>query len=213
MKIVAVILARGGSKGIPKKNIIPLNGKPLISYTIEAANHSIVNETWVSTDCEEIKKVSWEFGASVLNRPDSISGDKSKSEEALLDFANKVDFDFMVFIQPTSPMLTSDDINAGLRQMVDNNCDSLFSAYKEHWIPRWSIDGGPHQWDINNRPMRQDVSEKYVENGAFYITTKKSLLKSGLRYSGNIGVYEMPMLRSFQIDTVEDLELIEKMMK
>jgi len=212
MKIVSVILARGGSKGIPKKNIMPLNGKPLISYTIEACERSITNETWVSTDCPDIKKISRDFGAHVLDRPIEISGDNSKSEDALLDFANKIDFDILVFIQPTSPMLTKDDINGGLRLFGDGGFDSVFSAYKEHWIPRWSIDGEPYQWDINDRPMRQDVPERFVENGAFYITTKKDLLKSGLRYSGNIGIYEMPMLRSFQIDTFGDLELIEKIM-
>jgi len=67
--------------------------------------------------------------------------------------------------------------------------------------------------ETNNRPMRQDVPERYVENGAFYITTRKALLESGLRYSGNIGIYEMPMSRSFQVDTPEDLELIEKIIK
>lgn len=210
MKIVSIILARGGSKGIPKKNIIDLNGKPLLSYTIESSNKSMVSETWVSTDCPEIKQCAYDYGAFVLDRPDEISGDKSKSEEALLDFANKIDFDVMVFIQPTSPMVTSDDINKGLQLM--EKYDSVFSAYKEHWIPRWSIDGKPHQWDINNRPMRQDKEELFVENGAFYITTKERLLSTGLRYSGNIGIYEMDMLRSFQIDTLEDLDLIKKLM-
>lgn len=213
MKVVSVILARGGSKGIPKKNIIPLKGKPLISYTIEACERSISNETWVSTDCPDIKKVSINSGAHVLDRPIEISGDNSKSEDALLDFANKIDFDVLVFIQPTSPMLTKNDINGGLRLFGDEGFDSVFSAYKEHWIPRWTIEGNPHEWDVNNRPMRQDVPERFVENGAFYITTKKALLESSLRYSGNIGIYEMPMLRSFQIDTLEDLELIEKIMK
>jgi len=210
MKIVSVILARGGSKGIPKKNIIPINGKPLISYTINASTNSSIKQTWVSTDCEEIKLVSKGLGANIINRPSEISGDNSKSEEALLNFAEWVDFDVVVFIQPTSPLLESDDIDGAIKMMIDKNLDSVFSAYKEHWIPRWSQDMYPYYWDINNRPMRQDVPERYVENGAFYITTRKALLESGLRYSGNIGIYEMPMSRSFQVDTTEDLELIEK---
>lgn len=210
MKIVSIILARGGSKGIPKKNIIDLNGKPLLSYTIEASNKSMVDETWVSTDCPDIKQCAYDYGAFVLDRPDEISGDKSKSEEALLDFANKIDFDVMVFIQPTSPMLTPDDINNGLQLM--EKYDSVFSAYKEHWIPRWTTSNTPYQWNIDDRPMRQDKEELFVENGAFYITTKERLLSTGLRYSGNIGIYEMDMLRSFQIDTLEDLDLIKKLM-
>ena len=99
MKVVSVILARGGSKGIPRKNIINLDGHPLIWYTINASQKSEVHETWVSTDCEKIAKVSSKLGANILMRPPNISEDTSSSEEALLDFANNVDFDILVFIQ------------------------------------------------------------------------------------------------------------------
>jgi len=145
MKIVSVILARGGSKGIPKKNIIPLNGEPLISYTINASTNSSIKQTWVSTDCGEIKEVSKTLGANIINRPIEISGDKSKSEDALLDFAGYVDFDIVVFIQPTSPLLESGDIDGAIKMMLDEKLDSVFSAYKEHWIPRWSMDISPHK--------------------------------------------------------------------
>ena len=115
-----------------------------------------------------------------------------------MHFAQQIDFDRLVFIQPTSPLLGARDINAGLIKM--NKYDSVFSVYKEHWIPEWDLDGTPHNWDINNRPMRQDVPETYVENGAFYMTTRSALLSSGLRYSGKIGLIEMPKHRSFQIE-------------
>lgn len=210
MNIQNVILARGGSKGIPKKNIIPLKGKPLLAYSIEAAKLSDVNEVWVSTDCIDIAKVAQDYGAKVIFRPLEISEDKSKSEESLLHFANNIDFDILVFIQPTSPLMLPEDINKGLSIMSDY--DSVFSAYKEHWIPRWTLNNKPDEWNISNRPMRQDKPEKYVENGAFYITTKNNLLKSKCRYSGKIGIVEMPLWRSFQIDTLEDLELIEKLL-
>ena len=107
MKILSVILARGGSKGIPSKNIVDLNGKPLISYTIEASLQSNVDETWVSTDSSEIASVSSDYGANVIDRPSEISTDTSQSEEALLHFTYNHDFDIMVFIQPTSPLLKS----------------------------------------------------------------------------------------------------------
>jgi N-acylneuraminate cytidylyltransferase len=210
MKTISVILARGGSKGIPKKNVIDLNGKPLLSYTIEASKKSMVNETWVSTDCPEIKQCACDYGAFVLDRPNEISGDASKSEEALIHFANQIDFDILVFIQPTSPLLTADDINNGLHLIKDY--DSVFSAYREHWLPRWTTEHTQHGWDVNNRPMRQDMPELFVENGAFYITTKESLLKSGLRYSGRIGIYEMSIKKSFQIDTLDDLELVKRLL-
>jgi len=213
MKIVSVILARGGSKGIPKKNIIDIDGKPLIAYTIQSSINSKVSETWVSTDDKDIAAEAENYGAKVLWRPAELSTDTSTSESALLHFADNVNFDMLVFIQPTSPLLLPEDINSGLELMNKN--DSVFSAYKEHWYPRWSKENilGTEisttvNWNIKDRPRRQDIGEKYVENGAFYITTRKNLLQSGLRYSKNIGIFEMPFYRSFQVDTQEDLMII-----
>jgi len=215
MKIVSVILARGGSKGIPKKNIVDLNGAPLIWYTINASKMSSVHETWVSTDDNEISKIAEEAGALILKRPPNLATDTSQSEESLLHFADNVDFDILVFIQPTSPLLCHYHINQGLDMMKDNS--SVFSAYKEHWQPRWNKENilgievsHPLDWNPNQRPRRQDVEETYVENGAFYITTKECLLKSKLRYSGKTGILEMSQKESFQIDTYNDLELIKK---
>ena len=211
MKTICLILARCGSKGIPNKNIVEINGNPLLYYTANASFNSNVNETWVSTDCDKIKKVALDLGCKVIDRPIEISGDSSKSDEALVHFAENVDFDILVFIQPTSPLLTPVDINAGLQKM--QNHDSVFSVTKEHWIPRWNKNGEPINWDINNRPMRQAADETYIENGAFYITTKEQLLNSKLRYGGNIGMVEMPLHRSFQIDTISDLKLIENLLE
>ena len=210
MKVVSVILARGGSKKIPNKNIIILNGKPLVSYAIGSSVNSRIDETWVSTDSVAIKKIALEYGANVLDRPSIISGDNAKSDEALLHFADCVEFDVLVFIQPTSPLLLSSDINEGLKLIKDY--DSVFTVTREHWIPKWSITGKPIGWDIQNRPMRQDVQETFIENGAFYITTRKQLLHSKLRYGGKIGMFEMPISRSFQIDTPEDLDLVTKLL-
>ena len=210
MRTVALLPARGGSKGIPNKNIAPLNGKPLIYYAIRASLNSESQETWVSTDNDEIKRVSIECGARVIDRPAEISKDYSQSEEALLHFCSEVDFDTLVFIQPTSPLVESTHIDTGIQMM--NEYDSVFSVYKEHWVPRWTKEVNPDGWDVNNRPMRQQMDEKYVENGAFYITKKENLLQSKLRYSGKIGVVEMPLHKSFQIDTEEDLALIGNML-
>ena len=210
MRTVSLLPARGGSKGIPNKNIAPLNGKPLIYYAIQASLNSESQETWVSTDNDEIKRVSIECGARVIDRPAEISKDYSQSEEALLHFCSEVDFDTLVFIQPTSPLVESTYIDTGIQMM--NEHDSVFSVYKEHWVPRWTKEVNPDGWDVNNRPMRQQMDEKYVENGAFYITKKDNLLQSKLRYSGKIGVVEMPLYKSFQIDTEEDLALIGNML-
>ena len=212
MKVVSLILARAGSKGIINKNIYPLHGKPLINYTINASLNSCVNETYVSTDGDQIKKIALDAGAKVIDRPIELSQDHSSSDDALLHFASLIDFDYLVFIQPTSPLLESQYINKGIETVKTENVDSVFSAHKEHWVPRWTLDIKPDGWNINSRPRRQEVEEKYVENGAFYITSKKSLISSSLRYSGNIAIVEMPAGQGFQIDTMEDIHLMHRLL-
>jgi len=210
MKTVSLTLARGGSKGIPRKNLFSINNKPLLYYTINNSKLSGVDETWISTEDEEIKQVSLDLGAKVIDRPAHMSEDTSKCEEALMHFAENVNFDILVFLQNTSPLLKPEDIKLGISKVKSGEYDSVFSAYREHWLPRWTTNCKPIEWETAKRPRRQDVSEVYVENGAFYITTKKALLQSGIRYSGKIGVVEMPFSRSFQIDTFDEAELINK---
>jgi len=210
MKTVALILARGGSKGIPNKNIQMLGGMPLIVYSINAAKWSTVDDIWVSTDSSHIKTITKQHGASVLDRPPKLAHDKSPSEDALLHFAENVDFDRLVFIQPTSPLITPQHIDNGLEKM--EKFDSVFSVYKEHWLPRWSLDLNPLNFDNNNRPRRQDRKGVYVENGAFYITTKELLLENKVRVSGNLGVVEMPYYESFQVDTWEDFNFMGRLL-
>ena len=210
MKIVSLTLARGGSKGIPRKNLISIDNKPLIYYTINNSKESGVAETWISTEDEEIKQVSLSLGAKVIDRPPEMSKDTSKCEEALVHFAKSINFDILVFMQNTSPLVSPEDIKLGISKVKSGQYDSVFSAYREHWLPRWTVNCKPIQWETNKRPRRQEVSEVYVENGAFYITTKKALLQSGIRYSGKVGVVEMPFSRSFQIDTLDEAELISK---
>jgi N-acylneuraminate cytidylyltransferase len=208
--VVSVILARGGSKGIPQKNIIDINGKPLLYYTIKASLESGVDQTWVSTDNAEIATVANNCGARVLRRPGKLSTDKSTSESALKHFAEQVEFDHVVFIQPTSPLLQAKYIDRGINMIEEY--DSIFSAYTQHWTPKWTkeLPSRPIGWDPAHRPRRQDAEEVYVENGSFYITSKKALLESGIRFSGKIGVVEMPLGESYQIDTYEDLEFIKR---
>ena len=212
MKIVSIILARGGSKGIPYKNIIDLNNKPLIYYTINASKKSKVSETWISTDSKKISIIAESFGAKIIDRPKEYATDQSSSEQALKHFSTEIEFDIMVFIQPTSPLIYASDINKGLDLMKKETYDSVFSVSKEHWLPRWSLDIKPINWSPRDRPRRQDRKEKYIENGAFYITTKEQFLQSGIRYGGKMGIVEIPISRSFQIDTYEDLEILKKLL-
>lgn len=210
MKTVAVILARGGSKGIPQKNLQVISGVSLIEYSINAARYSDVDEVWVSTDSSFIRSHAVSLGAKVLDRPSKISHDKSPSEFALLHFSENVEFDRLVFIQPTSPLISPEYINKGLKMM--GKYDSVFSAYKEHWLPRWSLQSEPLNFDNKRRPRRQDRDEVYVENGAFYITTKQLLERNKTRVSGAIGIVEMSPYESFQVDTWEDLKFMEKLL-
>ena len=146
MKVVSVILARGGSKGIPKKNIIDINGKPLLWYAINTSLNSDVGETWVSTDDKEIKDISLNCGAKVLDRPKELSTCFSQSDDALVHFANNVDFDLLVFIQPTSPLVKSADVNKGISLI--GKYDSVFSGYREEWSSRWSSEMKTLNWNL-----------------------------------------------------------------
>ena len=212
MKIVSLTLARGGSKGLSRKNLALLQGRPLIYYAIEASKTSKVDQTWVSTEDKEIASVSLSLGASVIDRPDDLATDTSKCEESLLHFAENVDFDIIVFIQTTSPLVTSEDINKGIDLLQTGDYDSVFSVTEEHWVPKWTKDMTPINWDHFKRPRRQEMETTFIENGAFYITTKNFLLKHKNRYGGNIGYVEIPLSRSFQIDSLEELELIGKLL-
>jgi CMP-N,N'-diacetyllegionaminic acid synthase len=210
MKIASLITARGGSKGIPYKNIKPINGKPLISYSIIQSLKSKVDETWVSTDDVRIKDVSLEYGAKVIDRPKELSGDVIMPDDSIVHFAESVDFDWVIFIQPTSPLIKSKYIDIGIEMIKSGEYDSVFTATKEHWLPRWNKNIEPIDWNIYKRPRRQDKPELYTENGMFYITNREQLLKSKLRYSGRMGVVEIPLIDSFQLDSIADLELIRK---
>ena len=208
MKAVTLIPARGGSKGVPKKNIIDLCGKPLLAYSIEASLSSSVSETWVSTDDPEIAEISIKHGAKVINRPSNISDDNSSSEEALIHFTNEHDnYDILVFLQATCPFVNNSDINRGLDLM--DKYDSVISVSK---FDQFLWNGPKPMYDIQKRNRRQDREQMYVETGSMFITSKKNLLKNKNRISGKVGFVEVPKWRSVDIDTTDDLEFARKIM-
>jgi len=213
MKIVSVILARGGSKEIPLKNITLLNKKPLIYYTINASKMSKVSETWVATDNLKIENISKVYGAKIFHRQPLDATDTASCELALLNFTKSTNFDILVFIQPTAPLLKYYDINKGIDTLIDNNLESVFSAYEGKWRAKWTKDLNSLDWDETKRPRRQDCPEHYIENGAFYIIRRDALLKYKNRHAKNKGVVIMPLKRSFEIDTLEDINLVELIMK
>jgi len=214
-KIVAIIPARGGYKRIPKKNIKLLAGKPLIAHTIIAALGSKVDGVYVSTDDGDIAKASEEFGATVIKRPAELSTDKSSSESVLFHFIKKVDCNVLVFLQCTSPLMTPEDINGGLKLFSSGKFDSIVSVYEDHGGFSWDEKGKPINFDLSfkRRPFTQELKKAYRENGAFYIMTKEGLIKHKYRSHGRVGLYKMPSQRSVDIDTLADFELVEKLLK
>ena len=217
MKVVSITLSRGGSKGVPRKNIADICGKPLVQYVLEAADASkYITERYVSTEDAEIKQVVEKIGAKVIDRPKDLATDSAKCEDALIHFAEQVDFDIVCFIQTTSPLVLSSDLDKGIEMVASGKYDSVFTTTVETWIPKWIAAGDivkPVNWTPQKRPRRQQMPELLIENGAFYITKKEHLIKSRLRYSGKIGSVEMPLKRSFQIDTPDELELIRSIIK
>lgn len=211
MKVTSVIPARGNSKGIPLKNIVSLNGEPLISYSIKASLQSNVDETWVSTDSKKIAIISEGYGAKIEMRPSYLADDVIMPDQTLIHFATKQMFDILVFIQPTSPLIKPEYINIGIEMMKTGDYDSLFTVTEEHWLPRWDEDIKPIDWDVTDRPRRQDKQKSFIENGMMYITTLDSLLETELRYGGRKGFIKIPLIDSFQVDTQEDLDLIRKL--
>jgi N-acylneuraminate cytidylyltransferase len=207
-KSVTLIPARGGSKGITKKNIVDIGGKPLIAYAIEASIKSNSAETWVSTEDDEIAKISRKYGAKVIKRPEEIATDDATSESVLLHFTKESnDFDIIILLQATCPFVHGSDIDKALTLM--KKYDSVISVSKFDqllWI------GSKAMYDINDRQRRQNYEQKYVETGSVFVTTKTSLLKSKNRISGKVGFLEVPKWRSLDIDTYDDLELARKIM-
>ncbi len=222
MEVLLIIPARGSSKRIPNKNLYSILGKPLIVYSIEQAKNSkLVNRVIVSTDDVEIKSVSEKHGAEVVRRPSDISGDEATSESALLHVLDHLkekenyEPDLVVFLQCTSPVRKEDDIDNAVRLLLEENADSLFSACRNDKFI-WALDKGrpkPLNYDYKKRKREQDFPVQFRENGSIYIFRPEILRKSSNRLGGKMLVYEMDYWSSFQIDTPEDVELIEWILK
>lgn len=218
-KYVALIPARGGSKSIPFKNIKKIAGKPLIYWTIEAAiNCSKIDKIYLSTDSEKIidavRNIENEK-FEVVGRSPETATDTASTESVILEFANSHDFENIILIQATSPLLTSKDLEESITIFEDNKADSLLSVVEQkRFIWKKSSDHfvKPLNYDLLNRPRRQDFEGYLVENGALYITLKKRLQETGCRISGNIAYYKMPEETYYEIDEPADWEIIEKLL-
>jgi CMP-N,N'-diacetyllegionaminic acid synthase len=220
MKNIAIIPARGGSKGIPNKNIIDLCGKPLIQYSIEAALNSQLDKVVVSSDCENILNIAASLGAATLKRPAELSTDNSSTLDTVLHLLSCTEeaYDNVMILQPTSPLRTSQDIDKALKIFSDKDADSLVSVVKvPHNMTPESLMRMNHVGELTHYLegercyRRQDKTVYYARNGAAIYISKISCIKDGI-LNGKIIAYEMPFLRSFDIDEVEDLDLLKKFM-
>jgi len=217
--IVAIIPARGGSKGIPRKNIIPVAGKPLVAWSIEQARHSeLVEKVFVSTDDNEIADISRRYGADVVERPAELSSDTASSEDALTHAIDTIErgmttaIETVVFLQATSPVRGKEDINNAIRLFRDEKADSLFSCMKLEDYFIWEKNDNRYvsvNYDYRNRKRRQDIKPQYLENGSIYVFPPVTLRKHHNRLAGKIVAYEMDHWKSFQIDDKEDVEICE----
>lgn len=216
MKTVAFIPVRGGSKSIKNKNIMPISGKPLVYWTIKAAVDSLlVERVYVSTDSEEIKKVVEAFDfekVEVISRSPKTASDTASSESALLEFCENYHFEKVIFLQATSPLTTSKDIDGAIKKLYNENADSLISAVRRYQF-LWDVSGQPMNYDPQKRPRRQDWSGYYIENGAFYISSRENILNSQCRISGKVTFFEMDQKTLFEVDEPDDWNIIEKFLK
>lgn len=221
LKTHCIILARGGSKSIPQKNIIEFCGKPLIAWTIEqclASQH--LEKVWVSSDDKDILNISEEYGAELILRPKIISGDTATSESGWLHaidiIRKKFEFDLILAPQVTSPLRETNDIDNGIKLLRKKKYDSLFSASLVNDLFFWQKTNNGLKsvnYNFHNRKRRQDIEDKIIENGSFYLFRPDLIKKDNNRFSGKIGYSVMDYWKMFEIDSPDDIRICSALMK
>lgn len=223
-KILSIIPARGGSKGVPRKNIRYLAGKPLIAYSIEAALKSrYIDRTVVSTEDNEIAEIAKKYGAEVIERPVNLAKDETPTIDFvihILEILEESSYvpDIVVLLQPTSPLRTSYDIDKAIELFVNSDCDSLVSVCELEHPPYWSlkVENGylkPVFGEEYLKKRRQELQITYMPNGAIFISTPENLYKYRTFYTPKTINYIMPQERSIDIDEEFDFLLAEFLIK
>lgn len=225
MRSIAIIPARSGSKGLPDKNILPLNGKPLLAYSIEAARASgMFDIVHVSTDSAHYADIARSFGADEpFLRSAEASSDSASSEDAIREVLHRYAeqgqrFDAFMLLQPTSPLRTVEDIRAAFAEMAEKNADSVISVCEMEHSPLWSNtlppDGSMRDFiRAGGNKRRQELETYYRMNGAIYLVKTEHFLRTGSLYGSGCYAYRMPSARSIDIDSSTDFVIASALLR
>jgi len=222
--IVSIIPARGGSKGVPRKNIKLLAGKPLLYYSINPSlNSELVNHTFVSTDDEEIATIAKELGAKVIPRPTELAADTTPDLPVLkhaIEYLEKNDIkvDLIVFLRPTQPLRTVEDIDNVIKKAIETGAESVHTVHEVKEHPYWMnkivdgelvsfVEGG---WDYT---QRQDLPKVYKSNGLVDVMTRDLIMIKDKKRGNTQKAIITPVERGVDIDTEFDFVIAEEMLR
>jgi N-acylneuraminate cytidylyltransferase len=217
-KTLAVITARGGSKGLPRKNVLLAGGKPLVAWTVEAAiSAECVSRVVLSSDDEEIMGAAMAAGCDVpFSRPSNLASDTASSIDVLLHALDQLPgFEYVVLLQPTSPLRTAEDVDAAFELMLDRGAPSCVSVCEADQSPYWmyKVEAGDKLQrilsEVDVATRRQDLPPIYVLNGAIYIAQIDWLRANKSFIGGETVAFLMPKERSLDIDTAQDFEIFK----
>ncbi len=223
LNTLAIIPARGGSKGIPRKNLQTVGGMTLVGRSIhEALRSRSIRAAAVSTDDDEIAAEASRHGASIIRRPTEISGDRASSESALLHALDSIEAsgnklpDILVFLQCTSPLTLAEDIDNAVEKLISEEADACLTACRFHYFV-WKNAGDGAAYGINHdksvRLPRQQREPEFLENGAIYVMRVSGFRAAQHRFFGKTVLSEMPASRCFEIDEPADLAMAEALLR
>jgi YrbI family 3-deoxy-D-manno-octulosonate 8-phosphate phosphatase len=218
MKKIGIIPLRKDSKGVPGKNKKKMLGRPLFAWVLTEAIFSHLDFVYIFTDDIEIieyveREYHWTTKVKALLRNNENANDTASTESVMLEFSEKINHDYgiLCLLQSTSPLTLAVDINNGLEKITKESFESAVSVVKTHRFT-WNTNGTSQNYDVFNRPRRQDFEGLLMENGAVYCTTKEAFLQSKNRLSGDIGLIEMPEETLMEIDSLSDWNIIENIL-
>lgn len=218
MKKIGIIPLRKDSKGIPGKNKKKMAGRPLFSWVLTEAIFSDLDAVYVFTNDTEIisyveREYFWTNKVFALLRNEENANDTASTESTMLEFSAQINHDYAVLclLQATSPFTLAADINSALDKIIIEKYDSALTVVNTHRFT-WNSDGTPQNYDVFNRPRRQDFEGLLIENGAVYATQKELFLASKNRVSGTIGLVKMPEETLMEIDSLSDWGIVENLL-